>query len=442
MDNPSAPKHDRDVSTLSSDRIYLKITWRIMPLILVCYVMNQIDRTNVGMAQLHLQRDLGFSAAVYGIGVGVFYLGYVLFEIPSNLLLEKLGVRKTLLRIMLAWGVLSTCTMFVRTPSEFYIVRFALGLAEAGFYPGVLLYITYWFPSGHRARITALFMVGGPLAGLIGSPLSGIIMDVFEGFHGLYGWQWMFLIEGLPAVFLGIFAFFYLQDRPEDARWLSTEEKAVMDKDFAAERVLKARGTEYGHGQMLRDPRVYLLGLVALGSYTLASASGFWTPLLLQASGVKSASSIGILGAIPHFVTMIAMQFYARHSDRTRERRWHFSGAQFVGAAALILLALFGTNTYVVILGNTLTMAATYCAGTVFSNIAAVYLSERTRASGLALMTSMGALASATAPIAMGWLRAQTGSFSTGLVASAMVVIAGATLLLFAIPASSLREAR
>lgn len=436
------PSTTKEVASQDVDRdgLYRRIAWRLVPLLIVCYIFNAIDRTNVGMAQLHLERDLGFSAAIYGIGIGVFYLGYVLFEVPSNLLLDRIGVRRTILRIMVAWGLLSSCTMFVQTPGQFYAVRFLLGLAEAGFYPGVLLYITYWFPTGYRARVVALFMIGSPIATIIGAPLSGVLMDGMEGVAGLYGWQWMFVLEGMPAVFLGIFAYFYLSDRPQSARWLSESEKAAIASDFEQEGANRPGGGGHRFSALFKDARIYLLGLVTLGSYTLASAAGFWTPLLLKNAGVTEALDIGLMTAIPPIFTIIAMNLFARHSDRKRERRWHFAIAQYVGAAGLILIALEGTSPPIVIIGACMTSAATYCAATVFINIASIYLSDNARAGGIALLTSIGAIASASAPMMMGWLRVQTGDYATGLSLSAVMVATCATVLLIAIPADRIRE--
>ncbi len=423
-------------------RLYRKVTLRILPLLVICYIANSIDRTNINMAQLSLRADLGFDAQVYGIGVGIFFVGYILFEVPSNLMLDRIGVRKTLLRIMCLWGLFSAATMFVRTPMQFYGVRFLLGVAEAGFFPGILFYITYWFPSERRARVTALFLIGSPLAGVAGAPLAGLIIQSFDGLAGLRGWQWMFLLEGLPTIILGGLAFILLDDRPSDAGWLTSEEKRLIEEDLASERALKSKGHDYSHRQMLRDPRVYLLGVVTIGGYTLSSASSFWGPLLIQASGVKSLTQIGFLAAIPPFAAIVAMLLYAWHSDRKRERRWHYACAQLAGALGLVGAACFHDSTFAVIACMALVTCGVYAATAVFANIPALYLSESTRAGGLAMMTSIGAIASVLAPAVMGWLRVQTGSFAVGLQASAGVVVAGAVLLLFAIPARSLKEAR
>jgi len=301
------------------DAVYRKVAWRLLPFILLCYMANYIDRTNIGIAQLHLRRDLGFTEEVYGIGVGLFFVGFILFEIPSNMLLERIGARKTLLRIMVGWGAVSALTMFVRTPWQFYGARVLLGIAEAGFFPGILLYLTYWFPSARRTRMTALFFLGLPLSGIVGAPLSGWIMHAFGGVWGLKSWQWLFLLEGVPSILLGVAAFFALKDRPADAPWLTGGEKALIAADLASEQAAKGHaGAHDGHGailQALRDPRVYVLGLVGCGTYTLANAVSFWSPLLISASGVKDVLNVGLLADLPPLAGVVAMLVVGGHSE-------------------------------------------------------------------------------------------------------------------------------
>lgn len=322
------------------DAIYRKVAWRVMPLVMLCYVANYIDRTNVGIAQLQLRTDLGFSEQVYGIGVGLFFIGFILFEVPSNMLLDRIGARRTLLRIMISWGLVSTLTMFVRTSWEFYAARILLGAAEAGFFPGILLYLTYWFPSARRTRMTALFFLGLPLSGIIGAPLSGWIMHSFAGVAGLRGWQWLFLLEGTPSIILGVVAFAVLRDRPADAPWLTAAEKAAVAADLAGEQAAKGHPTGSALLQALRDPRVYILGLVGCGTYTLANAVSFWSPLMINASGVKDVLDVGLLSGIAPLVGILAMLAVGWHSDRTLERRWHAACAEFVAAGALVALSL------------------------------------------------------------------------------------------------------
>lgn len=427
----------------AKDAVYRKIAWRLMPLILLAYVANYIDRTNIGIAQLVLREDLGFSDQVYGIGVGLFFVGFILFEVPSNILLHRIGARRTLLRIMVGWGFISALTMFVRTPLEFYGARILLGMAEAGFFPGILLYLTYWFPSARRTRMTALFFLGLPLSGILGSPLSGWIMHAFADVGGLRNWQWLFLLEGIPSIVLGLLAFLVLKDRPEDAAWLSAEEKSIVTADLAAEQSGKAGKHDSGSLlQALRDPRVYVLGLVGCGTYTLANAVSFWSPLLISASGVKSVLDVGLLAAIAPCVGGLAMLVVGWRSDRTLERRWHAAWGLFTASAALVGLSLSVGSPYVTVLLITVMTAGHYSALTVFWSVPSVYLSERAKAGGIAAVTTMGSIAAALTPALLGWIRTHTGSLSLGLQISAAIITGAALVLLIGIPASALKERR
>ena len=425
----------------AKNAIYRKVAWRIMPLVFLCYVANYIDRTNIGIAQLQMRTDLGFSEQVYGIGVGLFFVGFILFEVPSNLLLDRIGARRTLLRIMVGWGFVSTMTMFVRTPWEFYGARILLGMAEAGFFPGVLLYLTYWFPSARRTRMTALFFLGLPASGIVGSPLSGWIMHTFPGVGGLHGWQWLFLLEGIPSVLLGIAAFAWLQDRPGNAAWLTADEKRVIADDLAREQSLKAQSAHGGLMQALRDPRVYVLGLVGCGTYTLANAVSFWSPLIISAAGVKDVLNVGLLAGIAPLIGIVATLIIGAHSDRTLERRWHAACCEFVAAAALVGLA-FSTNEPWLVVGLIAVMTAGHYGGlTVFWSVPSVYLSSGAKASGIAMVTAIGSLAAALTPAMLGTIRVHTGSLSLGLLISAGIITMGGVVLLVGVSARVLREA-
>lgn len=428
-----------DVEPVDRVAMYRRIAWRLMPFLIISYVINAIDRTNISMAQLRMESDLGFTAEIYGIGVGIFYLGYVMFEVPSNVLLERVGIRKTLLRIMALWGIVSSCTMFVTTPTQFYIVRFLLGIAEAGFYPGVLLYITLWFPSAYRARITAMFMIGMPLASAIGSPLSGAIIVGMEGVAGLRGWQWMFLLEGLPAVFLGFAAIFILTDRPDDAQWLAPAEKAAIRVDLADDHGVQSPNGREGVGSLFRDPQFYMLAFVIFGAYALTGAS-LWTPLLLRDAGIASVAGIGFLSAAPPLVSIAAMYLFARRSDKMRERRWHFFATLLIGASALSLLAVLPLSPLLVIVLQTVAMCCSFAGGTLLTGIFAAFLPDRARAAGIALLTSTGASAAIVTPMAIGQLRVATGDFSIALVMLSVVVVVAALVFIMGIPKSRINE--
>jgi ACS family phthalate transporter-like MFS transporter len=313
-------------------------------------------------------------------------------------------------------------------------------VAEGGFFPGIMLYLSYWFPSTHRARVLSLFFLGLPLSSVISTVLSGWIIQTFDGYQGLHGWQWMFLLEGLPAVAMGIFCFFYLSDRPRDAAWLSLEEKTAIEADLEQERSAKARGREYGIGALLRDPRVYALGITMLVSYFLVNASTFWGPLLIQASGIKSVLAIGMLAAVGPILGTIVMLLVSRNSDRHRERRWHFAATQFAGAGALLLASLYYQNPIVVVVSLTVVTSAYLASTSLFNGIPLIYLPEGARALGVGMISTMGACGGLVAPVMMGWLREHTGNFSTGLQIMAVFVFAGGVLLLLTIPKHLLRE--
>jgi len=414
-------------------QLYRRVALRLMPFVLLCYIINAIDRTNVSMAQLHLERDLGFTAEVFGLGLGLYYVGYVLFEVPSNLLLSRIGVRKTLLRIMAAWGVVSCATMLVKTPFQFYLVRFLLGLSEAGFYPGILLYITMWFPSGYRARITALFMMGSPFASAVSSPLSGAIMVGMDGLGGFYGWQWMFLIEGVPAILLGVAAVFVLTDRPEAAHWLSPDEKAAMAADLSNDEAARSSAVAGGYRSLLRDSSFFVLAFAIFSTYVLVN-SAYWTPLLLQEAGMKSVSNIGLMSAVPSIITIVAMFFFARNSDRVRERRWHYFGTLAVGAAAVFLLATAPPSPVLVVILAGVITSCTYSGSTLLPGIFASFLSPDVRPAGMAMLTSIGAIGSVIAPIVIGRMRVVTGSYSDALMLMSGVVALAAVVFIVAIP--------
>jgi ACS family phthalate transporter-like MFS transporter len=348
--SPSVPS-STDIAGSSADArreraIYRKIAWRILPLLVFCYILNYLDRINIGIAQLQFKSDLGFSDAAYGLGAGLLFVGYVLFEIPSNLLLDRIGVRKTFLRIMVAWGVLSTMTMFVRTPMQFYIVRFLIGVAEAGFTPGIFLYLSYWFPARRRARMTSIFYLSIPIAAIVGTPLSGWIMHAFGGDLGLRGWQWLFMLEGLPSVLFGVIVYFALSDRPQQAAWLDASEQAFVLAQLAADDAQKTRRVAHQAKAsalrvIARDPRVFCAGFTFACSFSLGNTLAFWAPVVIRNSGIAQVANIGVLAAIPALVGIVVMLAVGRHSDRTLERRWHAALALFAAAGALALLPHF-----------------------------------------------------------------------------------------------------
>ncbi|MEV4602981.1 MFS transporter [Amycolatopsis sp. NPDC049253] len=421
---------------------YRTIALRVMPLLVVCYVVSFVDRTNIGIAQQGLQRDLGFGSAVYGLGVTLFFVGFILFEVPSNALLARIGARKTLVRIMATWGVVTIATLFVQDEITFYLARFLLGVAEAGFFPGALFLLAQWFPSARRTRMTAVFFIGVPVSGVLGSVVSGWIMHSLGGAAGLADWQWLFLVEGIPPILLAVLVAFFLADNPEQAKWLSPAQKALVRADLEADR--RSKGTAPAHrGGMLsalRDPKVWILGLCACGAYTLANAVSYWTPRIIAEAGVGDVLNLGLFSAIPPLLGIVVMLLVGRHSDRTLERRWHAAASWLVAAVAMLALAFSGGSVLVVIVLLAVMAAAHYSGLTVFYSIPSIYLDDRAAATGIAVVTSMGSIAAAASPSLLGFIQSATGSLSLGLVISAGIVLLAVIVLLVGVKASDLKE--
>ncbi|AJC21036.1 MFS transporter [Pandoraea pulmonicola] len=415
---------------------YRRIAWRILPLLFVCYIINYIDRANIGIAQIQFKADLHFSDLVYGIGAGLFFVGFLLFEVPSNLMLARMGARKTLLRIMTLWGAVSCAMMFVRTPMEFYVARMLLGAAEAGFFPGLILYLSYWFPAERRARVTALSFVAIPIATMIGAPTSGWIMRQFHEVHGLAGWQWMFLLEGLPAIVLGVIVFFSLEDRPESAKWLSADEKARLTSVLGEERRQKAgKGRHGGTLAALGDWRVYVAGLVSFCAYVLASTIAFFAPVVIQSTGVRDTFHVGLLSAIPPVVGIVAMLIVSRHSDRHRERRWHAAVPLMCAALSLMVMPYLSHNLELAVLLLAIATAGHLSSLSVFWTIPSTYLAPASAAAGIAVVSSIGAMGGLVGPSVIGYVKSTTGSLALGLQVAGCFVLFGSILLLVGIPA-------
>jgi MFS family permease len=446
--SPATDQHAGPPDTGSVDRpaTYRAIALRIMPLLVICYIVSFIDRTNIGIAQEGLQRDLGFGPAVYGLGVTVFFVGFILFEVPSNALMARIGARRTLVRIMASWGVVTVATMFVQDEFTFYLARFLLGVTEAGFFPGALFYLSRWFPSARRTRMTAVFFIGVPVSGVIGSLLSGGIMHAFGGVAGLADWQWLFLIEGIPPILLALVVLFWLVDEPEHARWLTPAQKAAVRADLDADQLRKggAGGSTVhaGLGTALRDPKVWVLGLCACGAYTLANAVSFWTPRIIADAGVGNVLNLGFFSAIPPLIGIAVMLLVGRHSDRTMERRWHAASAWTVAALTMVAISVSHDNVALVVVLLAVLAAAHYSGLTVFYSIPSIYLSDRAAATGIAVVTSMGSFAAAASPSLLGFIQARTGSLALGLQISAGIVLAAVAVLLLGVKAADLKENR
>ncbi|WP_280151440.1 MFS transporter [Piscinibacter sp. XHJ-5] len=417
--------------TGADDALYSKVSWRIIPLLIVCYMVAYLDRINIGYAQLQMKQVLTFSDAVYGLGAGIFFIGYFLFEVPSNLMLEKIGARKTLLRIMFCWGIVAAGMMFVQTPTQFYVLRFLLGVFEAGFFPGIILYLTYWYPSARRGQMIAVFMAATTVANVIAGPLCGGIMKYMDGAQGLAGWQWLFLVQGLPATLLGIAAYFYLQDKPEDARWLSSAEKKTLRTNLEHDEKHVATASHASLGQMFRDRKVYVLALVyflLLGAtYTMV----FWVPTLIKSWGVADLMQIGLYSALPSLIGVFGMVLIGRSSDKHGERRWHFAASVTLAAIGLGITTVTQGNLGASLAGLSLAVIGIASATPLFFTVTTEYLSKAGAAAGIALVSSLGNLGAAASPAVTGAITARTGSpvYSMYLVMG-LYLLSGIVLLL------------
>lgn len=407
---------------------YLKVSLRLMPFLLIAYIFAYIDRINVGFAKLHMLGDLSFSNAVYGLGAGLFFIGYFCFEVPSNVLMHRIGARRTISRIMVLWGLISAGMAFVETPTQFYAMRFLLGVAEAGFYPGILLYLTYWYPSARRAKAIALFMLAIPFAGVFGAPLSGWLLDSMNGVHGMKGWQWMFIVEALPSVLCGVFAFFYLDDKVSDAKWLTPRQRAIIQGNLEADEA-QIQG-HAGLRELFCDPRVLRLAAICfcmlLGQYALT----FWLPSLIKQAGVETALDVGMLTAIPFSVAAIAMVVLGRSSDKKGERRLHLCFSLLLGAAGLICSGLFSNNLPLALLSLTVASAGILAATPIFWTLPTAILKGVSSAAGLALICAFGSLAGFVSPYMIGWVKDTTQSTDAALFVLAMMLVVGAVITL------------
>ncbi|CAI3805819.1 Putative tartrate transporter [Pseudomonas sp. MM221] len=411
--------------------LYRKIAWKILPLLFVSYIVSYLDRVNIGFAALRMQQDLGFSDAVYGLGAGIFFIGYVLFEVPSNLLLTRIGARRTIMRIMIAWGLVSSSMMFVQTPQQFYIARFLLGVFEAGFFPGIILYLTFWFPARLRGSVIAVFMSAIAIAGVLGGPLSGWIIGAMDGVHGLHGWQWMFLLEGSPAIALGILAALLLIDRPEDAKWLSADERARIAQEVEA----PVAGSSHRLGAVLRDPRVYALALVYFSVMAGLYILGFWLPGMIKGYGVTDPLHIGLLTAVPYLAGGVGMIVIGRHSDAVGERRWHLASCMVLAACALVACTWVPGQLVPGLVTLSVAAVGLYASMPLFWTIPTRYLGGQAAAGGIALINSLALFGGFTSPTVLGAVKASTGSLDLGLYVFAGALTLGATVLILAIPA-------
>ncbi|MHA6823892.1 MFS transporter [Ralstonia pseudosolanacearum] len=407
-----------------SANVYRVVNWRVLPFLAVCYLFAYLDRINISFAKLQMQNDLALSDAAYGFGAGVFFFGYMLFEVPSNLLLVRVGARRTLSRILVLWGIVSASMLFVTDVWTFYALRFLLGVFEAGFAPGMIYYLTQWYPRARMAQAVAIVLGAAPVGGAIGGPVSTWIMSRFAGANGLTGWQWMFLAEGIPAIVLGVAAYFYLADKPAAARWLTDEQKAAIARDVghSSERQTTSLA------RALKDPMIYQLAAAYFCLISGLYAVHFWLPSILKAAGVKDLMQIGLYSAVPNLASLAAMYAFSRSSDRRAERRWHSTIAAVFGAALLATTA-YVSSFPAALLSITLASAAIYASYTVFWAIPREYLSGTAAAGGIALINSIGLFGGFFSPTFIGWAKDATGSLRAGLLVIAAILLLGSILL-------------
>ncbi|WP_321794685.1 MFS transporter [Caballeronia sp. J97] len=424
-------------SAITADATYRQVAWRFMPLLFICYLVAYLDRVNVGFAKLQMLDDLHFSDAVYGLGAGLFFIGYFIFEVPSNLLLHRFGARRWISRIMITWAALSAATAWISTPTEFYVLRFLLGLAEAGFFPGMILYMSYWFPSSKRGKMTAILIAGNPVSGMIGGPISGYIMHSLSGAYGFAGWQWLFVVEAIPAAILGVVIFFYLDDRVEKASWLTEEQRSQIANDLKED--APPQSHESVRGAFL-SPAVWLLSLVFFGIVMGLYALGFWQPTIIKNAGVSDPLFVGLLTAIPYGCAVLSMFLAGAHADRTRERRWHVAIPTLAASVGFVLCALGGQSLLASMMGLTLIAIGTITAASGFWVLPVAFLRGTGAAAGVALISSVGNLAGFVSPTIMGWINARAHTLAPSLLLVSGSLLVSAFLVVVFIPAKAVNH--
>ena len=405
-----------------------RITLRIVPFLMVCYFIAFVDRVNLGFAGHDLSRDLHLSPTVFGFGAGLFFLAYFIFEVPSNLLLERFGARRWIARIMVTWGVIAAAMALITGVWSFYALRALLGLAEAGFFPGVILYLTYWFPREHRAKVVGYFMVAIPVSTFLGSPVSGLILDGMADVGGLHGWQWLFILEAAPAILLGVMVLFWLPNRPADAAWLPAAERDWLERRLSAER-LQARGPRQSVWRIMADKRVMVLGLVYAGSTATNYGLSFWQPQLIKGFGMSNTMA-GVFNAIPFLVGSVAMILWGRRSDTKGERVWHTATALFVSAIGLGACIFVQSSLVLTLVALSTALIGCYALKGPFWALSTEWLAAGAAAAGIAQINALGNLAGFVGPFLLGWIKEETGSYALGMLPMiALAVIGGIAVL-------------
>ncbi|GAB3410867.1 MULTISPECIES: MFS transporter [Erwinia] len=422
--------------TAADDReetIWRRAVWRILPILTVSYIFAYLDRINVGIAKLQMSSDLAFSETVYGLGAGIFFIGFFFFQIPSNMALHRFGARRLLAALLISWAVIAPLTALVATPFQFYAVRFLLGLTESGFYPGVILYLSLWFPSYRRGKMFALFAAAVPLSGLLGGPISGWIMEYFHNVQGIAGWKWLFIIQGTPSLLIGLLVFWLLPDRIDTAHWLNSEEKALIAERLREDAVQEPAGAQASLGAVLRNGKLWLLTFIYFcliaGFYTVS----FWLPTLVRNAGVEDVFTVGLLTAIPYAAAIVTMIVASRSADKHRERRWHLALIAVMSGVGMVISALYSDNLWVAMFGLTLGAAGGLSTLPLFWSLPTAFLGGTMAAVGIALINSFGNLAGFVAPYMMGILTDLTHSTLTGMMIISCTLFVGAAAI-FLIP--------
>jgi MFS family permease len=408
-------------------RVYNRIASRLLPYLILLYIVSFLDRVNVGFAKLGMAADLGLSDTAFGLGAGIFFIGYCLCEIPSNLLLQRFGAKFWMARIMVVWGAISALTMFIPNETWFYIARFALGVAEAGFYPGVVFYLTFWFPARLRSQVCAIFFLGIPLSGVIGGAISGTIMTVFNGAFGVHGWRWLFFVEGVPAVILGVVTYFYLDDGPADACWLVMNDRRLVVSELKREDAArKAAPRSHAFGDAFRNRNVWLMTVSNFALLGSTYGVSFWLPQIVHGLGVRTPVMNGLVTAIPFACAAIAMVWAARHSDRTGKRKIYVIAFSLLCAAGLAMGGGFAHSPALSLIGLSLAMSGALAGLGVLWAVPGTIVTGTAAGAGLALMATIGNLSGYVCPLLIGWISQRTGHLEYGLFLLAGICCVGA----------------
>ncbi|QXN62841.1 MFS transporter [Serratia fonticola] len=435
-----------DQAILSSPdkaKLYRKIAWRIMPILLISYIIGYLDRVGISFSKFQmmpdiLQGNVSMAEAVYGLGAGVFFIGYIIAGVPSNILLSKYGARKVIALLMVVWGTISMLSIFITNPTQFYLARFLLGLAEAGFYPGVILYLTLWFPSSQRAKMTALFVCGIPVSNIIGGPLCGWIIENMNGMFELSGWQWLFFISGPRALLIAVVIFFFLDNTYQSAKWLSPQEKEMITQDMAqgTSKKVGADGTaqEWTMKTMLKSSAFTKMWLICFCTVMGQGGLAFWVPTMIRDTGVSSVLDIGLLTMLPYMLAVVAMLMAARSSDKHRERRWHIIVPFCIAAVSLIFIGLFPDNKIIVMVALCIAVASSLVPSPLFWSLPNAIFTGTCAAAGIALINSIANIGGFISPYIIGYFKNTTESNLVAMCVLSSMMILGA-ILTYSVPA-------